>query len=503
VSDVVEAPSKARKTPGKSGARSAALKAKGKPSVKAKASKTLRQIPFKVTDPERLLAKRYYDQEFYDLECKYLWPYVWQMAARLEEIPEIGDWVEYKNLDKSVIVVRTNNGVKAFGNACRHRGVQLASGAGNCKTQGFICPFHGWRYDLEGKCTFVFHKQIFGPEALEAAELNLVPIRCELWGGCAFINLDDDAAPLLECIKPFAEWHDPRNVEKLKMEWWLSAELPVNWKLAMEAFQEGYHVMRTHPQLHAVSIPGTGSYGDDTGGRSRQFMTPKEWVEAFIVNMKCLGEGMAGMIRAHDWDIAEDLKEVIELPDDLEAAKPVWVRALNKEITERRRAQGVPMPDLNAIPPVSPDNFCFPHYFLLPTFGNMSSYRIRPLGPEKCLFELYSLVLYPEDEVRPVLRAPVPTPTNDPIWPAIPAQDYSNLPLEQLGLHAPGFEYMRLAKHKEGSISNYHRVIDGFLEGRSKEELVIGCQNACAPIDSPIMDDVWVPHPERTGEHLK
>ncbi len=151
------------------------------------------------------------------------------------------------------------------------------------------------------------------------------------------------------------------------------------------------------------------------------------------------------------------------------------------------------MPDLNAIPPVSPDNFCFPHYFLLPGFGAMSSYRIRPLGPETCLFELYSLILTPEGEERPRPRAPEPILVDDPSWPAIPAQDYSNIPLQQLGLHAEGFDYMRLSREREGSISNYHRVIDGFLEGRDRRTLTRGMANACAEIDSPIMDDVFAP----------
>src|SRR5579872_7012874 len=97
-----------------------------KGTKRAKAAKSgkrrapLREIPFKVTNPERIPAQRYYDQEFYDLEVKYLWPKVWQMAARLEEIPEVGDWVEYENLGKSAIIVRTKNGVKAFANSCRH-----------------------------------------------------------------------------------------------------------------------------------------------------------------------------------------------------------------------------------------------------------------------------------------------------------------------------------------------------------------------------------------------
>ena len=106
--------------------------------------------PLLITKPELVPSGRYYDQEFYDLEVEKLWPHVWQMACRLEQIPNVGDWVEYSNVGKSVIVVRTKSGVKAFHNACRHRGVQLASGHGSCEVQGFICPFHGWRWNLYG-----------------------------------------------------------------------------------------------------------------------------------------------------------------------------------------------------------------------------------------------------------------------------------------------------------------------------------------------------------------
>src|ERR1051326_8153310 len=95
----------------------------------------MRAVPFAITNPERIPVQRYYDEEFYKLECELLWPRVWQMACRLEEIPEVGDWMEYKILDRSVIVVRAKSGVKAFHNACRHRGVLLAKGQGNCEVQ--------------------------------------------------------------------------------------------------------------------------------------------------------------------------------------------------------------------------------------------------------------------------------------------------------------------------------------------------------------------------------
>ena len=217
-----------------------------------------RTAPFKVINPERIPSQRYYDEEFYKLECEHLWSRTWQMACRLEEIQEVGDYIEYRILDKSVIVVRTKAGVKAFHNACRHRGVQLVSGHGNCAVQGFVCPFHGWRWNADGENTFVYGRQLFDEANLEAAELNLVPCRVEFWGGCAFINFDDAAPPLLEWLKPVDAVLAPRNVDKLRSEWWLSTVLPTNWKLAMEAFMEGYHVMRTHPQLHELTAPGGG-----------------------------------------------------------------------------------------------------------------------------------------------------------------------------------------------------------------------------------------------------
>jgi len=90
----------------------------------------LRAVPFPVDDPERIPAPRYYDEEFYKLELEHVWPHAWQMATRLERIPEVGDWVEYQNVGQSVIIVNTEGGVKAFYNACRHRAVPFAGGKG-------------------------------------------------------------------------------------------------------------------------------------------------------------------------------------------------------------------------------------------------------------------------------------------------------------------------------------------------------------------------------------
>ena len=79
-------------------------------------------------------------------------------------------------------------------------------------------------------------------------------------------------------------------------------------------------------------------------------------------------------------------------------------------------------------------------------------------------------------------------PPDDPRWPPIPTQDFSNLPQQQLGLHAKGFEYMRLSNHMEGLISNYQRLIDGYLEGAPKEKLAKAQHELGGNFDGPIKD---------------
>ena len=125
-------------------------------------------VPYAMEFPDRARKERYFDPDFYQMEVELLWPRVWQMACRLEEIPQPRDFVEYEILDQSIVVVRNDDlGVRAFQNACRHRGVRVVEGRGTCES-GFICPFHGWCYGLDGTNTFV-------PQAKTFAEHNLQP----------------------------------------------------------------------------------------------------------------------------------------------------------------------------------------------------------------------------------------------------------------------------------------------------------------------------------------
>lgn len=439
-------------------------------------------VPFAVEVPDRIPKQRYYDPSFFQLEADQLWSRTWQMACRLEEIPERRDWVTYEILDQSVILVRGDDGeVRAFQNACRHRGVRLVDGAGRCE-RGFQCSFHGWRYHADGTNAGVTQKRSFSEHNLAPGDTDLTPLRCEVFGGCAFVNFDLAAPPLRECVEPWATAMDAWHLDTLRAEKWYAGRLPVNWKLAIEAFVEQYHVVQTHPQL---VIPTR------FGLTTTEAFDPRAYVDADIRYLREMSDGMDGMTHRDDVLVAEGLRDV-ELPADPESAVATWNRTLNDAVMARHRQRGADVPDLNHLDEVGLNlTFfpCFPHFFVLPMYSGASSYRFRPLGPEETLMEIWSLARPDPGDPFPAPPRPEVWAADDARWPAIPAQDFSNLPRQQQGLHARGFEFMRLSSTFEGHISNFERTIDGFLAGLPHDRLLPALRAVNVyPFEQPIRD---------------
>jgi hypothetical protein len=103
--------------------------------------------------------------------------------------------------------------------------------------------------------------------------------------------------------------------------------------------------------------------------------------------------------------------------------------------------------------------------------------------------EIWSLARLPAGHEPPRPAVPEAWECDDPRWPAIPAQDFSNLPRQQRGLHARGFEFMRLSAGLEGHIANCQRVVDGYLAGVPSDRLVPALHEVnCYPFDRPAAD---------------
>ena len=95
---------------------------------------------------------RYTSRGWHELERKHLWRKVWQAACREENIPEVGSYVVYDIAGDSYLVVRTRDGIKAYVNACLHRGRALKDYDGRCSE--FRCSFHGFTWRLDGSLRY-------------------------------------------------------------------------------------------------------------------------------------------------------------------------------------------------------------------------------------------------------------------------------------------------------------------------------------------------------------
>ena len=414
---------------------------------------------------------RYFSRDFFQLERERLWTHAWQMACRLEEIPSVGDFTEYSICDHSVLLVRSGpSEVRAFGNACRHRATQLVTGSGSFRGERVVCPFHGWQWDLEGRSTFVYGEQGFDPESLESADLRLREYRVGCWGGCVFVNLDPDGRPLSEALSPMTALLDPLGVDRMRVQWWKSVLLNANWKLAQEAFMEGFHVMQTHPQLslglpddpdaQVYEVHANGhSHFQNRSGRS-QVPEGVDSLEVAIESSRLLHDGLEAMTLDRDLRAIEGLRN--------HKGTGSLGQNLVRAIYAAAAAEGValPPPDPNAISRWGGVFFIFPNYFVLPQYGNALIYRSRPNGmdPESCLFELWSVSIPPsgEESVRPAPLGPF-GPYDTTAWPTIPLQDFSNIERQQRGIHTLGFDSMRLSQRYEGGIVNMHRELDRYL----------------------------------------
>jgi phenylpropionate dioxygenase-like ring-hydroxylating dioxygenase large terminal subunit len=433
-----------------------------------------RPIPFAMRDSLHVPRERYYDRGFYELEKEYLWSRVWQMACRLEEIPRTGDWVEYEICDQSILVVRqADASVKAFYNTCPHRATQLLKGVGRAGRGQIVCPFHGWRWNIDGTSSFVYGAKGFAPECVRSDEIRLQECRVETWGGSVWINMDPDARPLQEALSPAASHLDAVGVENMRVWWWKEVVLNANWKIAQEAFFEGWHVMQTHPQL----TMGAGTEFPPDVAESLTFENGhslfrqsadsdygvNDDADEFIARARVLWEGQDAMTLERDLHVFNSVRSRVA-PGD--AFAPAAIMALY----EYAKGARIPMPPLGeGVRLWGGDVFLFPNYLMLPMYGNSLAYRSRPYNddPEWCRFEIWSLTTYPEGQEpeRALLEGRFASDDAEN-WGLIPRQDMSNIERQQRGLHARSYRESRLSTDWEQGISNMHQELDRYLGGQ-------------------------------------
>jgi phenylpropionate dioxygenase-like ring-hydroxylating dioxygenase large terminal subunit len=433
---------------------------------------------------------RYTDPAFARLEFERMWSKVWQPAARLDEIPGVGDYTVYDIGDQSVLIVRVDDTtIKAYHNVCPHRGTALGEGCGTFAHKHIICPFHGWRWNLEGQNEFVLEQQEFRDGKLRNSDVALREVKLQVLGGFIFINLDPNAGSFDDYIAPVRELFESLAINEMRHYWWKAIPIASNWKVAQEAFFEGYHVPATHPQLEPQAAdfiynpqpdakPDFAHWNIDVEvfarGHGRFFgkTSPMKGnvkvraggdvVEAMAARLNLLAVGMDAQVLPEDVAIVRSLKgKPIPEGSNLGAE---YVKALYSTAAAQQRPMPKPTPE--NIGMWGGELFIFPNLMILPQAGNAMIYRVRPhpTDPDRCTFEILSTKSYPAAVKPPRAVVETVTDTKDPKQVlAIPQQDLGNIPRMQKGLHSRGIRHIWLASHHEKMILNMHQELDRYL----------------------------------------
>ena len=198
----------------------------------------------------------YVTQEVFERERDLVFRKVWLNVGRVEQIPAVGDFFvkDIKICGVSAVVVRQADGsVAAFHNVCSHRCNKLVWEREGKGAKAFRCKFHSWVYATNGKLTSVPDQKSFFD--LKMDELGLTPIALDTWSGFIFINLDPHPSQSLkEFLGGLGDQLAPFPFGEMTTNYFYETEFKTNWKVALDAFQEGYHVSA----LHNKTVPGFG-----------------------------------------------------------------------------------------------------------------------------------------------------------------------------------------------------------------------------------------------------
>jgi phenylpropionate dioxygenase-like ring-hydroxylating dioxygenase large terminal subunit len=186
----------------------------------------------------------YTSEEFLSFERDALFAREWLCVGRASRIPNVGDYFTTSANGEQIIVTRAKDGsVHAFSAICQHRGMQVVADEGNCTK--FTCLYHLWSYDLTGR--------LLGAPAMERTEgfdkkdYPLPPLAVELWQGFVFVNFDSDAAPLAPTLATYVPYLAHYDLENAVCPGTFTlTDLPWNWKVMFENFNDGYHANKLH-----------------------------------------------------------------------------------------------------------------------------------------------------------------------------------------------------------------------------------------------------------------
>lgn len=426
---------------------------------------------------EPIAASRYTSQEFFEREAEKMWPRVWQMACREEEIPQVGDYHVYENVGKSYIIVRTKpDEIKALANVCLHRGRKLVTADG-CQHK-FRCPYHGFTWNIDG--SFKEHPFDWDFSHLTKADLQLPEAQVGTWGGFVFINPDPEAPPLAEVLgllpRHFARYDYAGRYKAAHV----AKVVNCNWKVCAEAFMESHHTVDTHPQIMPYLSDLNSQYDVYSEYISRQIsamgVTSPHLAHEGISDQEIVNRLFIGDTR-HSSDgsagTAED-DNPFKVPDGM-SARAFCAEALRKAFGDADKADYTGAADAEMLDAILYN--VFPNLSVWAGYMPNLVYRWRPYGGDvnKSIMDVMILKPVPGDaKERPApaervfLDADQPwTDAQDQLGKGLAdifEQDMANLPFVQEGLTASMNNKVHFGRYQEMRIRMHHQTLDKYLD---------------------------------------
>jgi phenylpropionate dioxygenase-like ring-hydroxylating dioxygenase large terminal subunit len=205
----------------------------------------------------------YLDPAVFDAELARVFETGWLPVARTSTLGKPGDYRSVDLAGVPLVVSRDERGaLHVLSRVCRHRGMPVVDGSGNRKD--FSCPYHLWRYGLDGR--FLFAPAMDGAKAFDASKCGLPCVAHEEWGGWIFANISGSAAPLTRALQPLTERLRRVDPAQYVTAATLEFDSPWNWKIMVENFLESYHHIGPHANTLQRSNPGFGTYATDDVG---------------------------------------------------------------------------------------------------------------------------------------------------------------------------------------------------------------------------------------------
>ena len=190
----------------------------------------------------------YVDEDRYKKEVDRIFKRLPLALCLSSELPEENTHRAMNVIDTPVLITRAKDSkVRAFLNVCRHRGSKICE-EGTGKKRNFVCPYHAWTYDHEGKLIGMYGEKTFGD--IKKEDFGLIELMCSERSGLVWVMLNpEENFNIDKWLGDFAPELDTLNLEN----WHIHEQREIDgpgWKVALDGYLEAYH----HNQLHGDTV---------------------------------------------------------------------------------------------------------------------------------------------------------------------------------------------------------------------------------------------------------